>query len=44
MLDKKRGGIGNLDRLRILKSGILGFFIHGPLTNLWFENLDKFLD
>jgi hypothetical protein len=35
MLDKKRGGIGNLDRLRIFKSGIIGFFLLGPFTNLY---------
>ncbi len=44
MLDKKRGGIGNLDRLRIFKSGIIGFFLQGPLTNLCYVYLDKFLD
>jgi hypothetical protein len=44
MIDEEGGGIGNLDRLKVFKSGIIGFFIHGPLTNLWFVNLDKFVD
>ncbi len=30
----------DFDRGRILRSGICGFIAHGPLSHLYYENLD----
>ena len=33
--------IGSIGRLRILRSGLIAFSIHGPLSHLWYHYLDK---
>jgi len=37
-------GIGELDRMRILRSMIAGFVGHGPMSHLWYEESEYFFD